>query len=57
MTRKQLQLLNIDELRALRHNRLGTIGADNIENNRIRRDLLRIQKEIYTRNYASNTNI
>jgi len=57
MTRKQLQLLNIDELRALRHDRLGTIGTDNIESNQIRRDLLRIQKEIYTRNYESNTNL
>jgi len=57
MKRKELQLLNIDELRALRHDRLGTIGADNNESNKIRRDLLRIQKEIYTRNYESNTNL
>lgn len=53
MTRKQLQRLNIDELRALRHSNLATIGADNSQNNKLRRELLSIQKELYTRNYES----
>ena len=57
MTRKQLQRLNIDELRALRHSNLATIGADNAQNNKLRRELLSIQKELYTRNYESNTNL
>ena len=57
MTRKQLQRLNIDELRALRHSNLATIGADNAQNNKLRRELLSIQKELYTRNHESNTNL
>jgi hypothetical protein len=57
MTRKQLQLLSIDELRALRHSNLATIGADNSQNNKLRRELLSIQKELYTRNHESNTNL
>ena len=57
MTRKQLQRLNIDELRALRHSNLATNGADNAQNNKLRRELLSIQKELYTRNHESNTNL
>ena len=57
MTRKQLQRLNIDELRALRHSNLATIGADNLENNKLRRELLRIKKELYIRDHESNTNL
>ena len=57
MTRKQLQRLSIDELRALRHSNLATNGADNAQNNKLRRELLSIQKELYTRNYESNTNL
>lgn len=57
MTRKQLQLLSIDELRALRHKLLGTVCQNNVENNRVHRELLRIKKELYTRDHESNTNL
>ena len=56
MTRKQLQLLSIDELRALRHTLLATETTDNLHTNRIRRELLRIKKEFYVRDFE-NTSI
>jgi hypothetical protein len=56
MTRKQLQLLSIDELRGLRHKLLGTICQNNVENNRVHRELLRIKKEFYVRDFE-NTSI